>query len=61
MAKQPARSPSLFSAAGLDRDAPRPLADKNLFELKNAQRVLFEGNILENSWGGFSQRGFAID
>ena len=28
MAKQPARSPSLFSAAGLDRDAPRPLADK---------------------------------
>jgi putative ATPase len=28
MAKQPVRSPSLFSAAGLDRDAPRPLADK---------------------------------
>jgi putative ATPase len=28
MAKQPARNPSLFSAAGLDRDAPRPLADK---------------------------------
>jgi hypothetical protein len=33
---------------------------KNLFELKNAQRVLFEGNILENNWGGFSQVGFAI-
>jgi hypothetical protein len=33
---------------------------KNLFELKNAQRVLIEGNILENSWGGFSQVGFAI-
>jgi hypothetical protein len=33
---------------------------KNHFELKNAQRVLFEGNILENSWGGFSQTGFAI-
>ena len=33
---------------------------KNLFELKNAQRVLLEGNILENSWGGFSQVGFAI-
>jgi hypothetical protein len=33
---------------------------KNLFELKNAQRVLFEGNVLENSWGGFSQEGFAI-
>jgi len=33
---------------------------KNLFELKNAQRVLFEANVLENTWGGFSQAGFAI-
>ncbi len=33
---------------------------KNLFELKNAQRVLFENNILENSWGGFTQTGFAV-
>jgi hypothetical protein len=33
---------------------------KNLFELKNAQRVLFDGNLLENTWGGFSQAGFAI-
>jgi hypothetical protein len=38
----------------------KPFIVKNLFELKNAQRVLFEGNILENSWGGFSQTGFAI-
>lgn len=38
----------------------RPFIVKNLFELKNAQRVLFEGNILENTWGGFSQTGFAI-
>jgi hypothetical protein len=37
-----------------------PFVVKNLFELKNAQRVLLEGNILENSWGGFSQVGFAI-
>ncbi len=37
-----------------------PFIVKNLFELKNAQRVLFEGNILEYSWGGFSQAGFAI-
>jgi len=37
-----------------------PFIVKNLFELKNAQRVLFEGNILENSWGGFTQTGFAI-
>src|SRR6201994_4301795 len=28
MAKQPARTQNLFSAAGLERDAPRPLADK---------------------------------
>ncbi len=33
---------------------------KNLFELKNAERVLFEGNVLENTWGGFSQVGFGI-
>jgi hypothetical protein len=33
---------------------------KNLFELKNAHRVLFEGNRLEYSWGGYSQTGFAI-
>ena len=33
---------------------------KNLFELKNAERVLIEGNVLENAWGGFSQVGFAL-
>jgi hypothetical protein len=37
-----------------------PFIVKNLFELKNAVRVLFEGNVLENSWGGFTQAGFAI-
>jgi len=37
-----------------------PFIVKNHFELKNAQRVLFEGNILENNWGGFSQNGFSI-
>ncbi|MBV9572732.1 MAG: hypothetical protein JOY93_01670, partial [Acidobacteriales bacterium] len=37
-----------------------PFIVKNLFELKNAERVLFEGNILENNWGGFSQHGFGI-
>ena len=37
-----------------------PFIVKNLFELKNAQRVLIEGNIMENSWGGFTQVGFAI-
>jgi hypothetical protein len=38
----------------------RPFIVKNLFELKNAQRVLLEGNLLENSWGGFSQNGYAV-
>ncbi len=37
-----------------------PFIVKNLFELKNAQRVLLDGNILENTWGGFSQTGFAV-
>lgn len=38
----------------------RPFIVKNLFEIKNAQRVLFEGNILDYSWGGVGQTGFAI-
>jgi hypothetical protein len=33
---------------------------KNLFELKNAQRVLIENNRMENTWGGFSQIGYAL-
>ena len=37
-----------------------PFIVKNLLELKNAQRVLIDGNIMENSWAGFSQVGFAI-
>ncbi len=32
----------------------------NLFELKNAKRVLLEGNYLNYSWGGFSQVGAGI-
>jgi hypothetical protein len=37
-----------------------PFIVKNLVELKNAQRVLIDSNIMEDSWGGFSQVGFAI-
>jgi hypothetical protein len=37
-----------------------PFVVKNLFELKNGQRVLLDGNIMEYSWGGFSQVGFGI-
>jgi hypothetical protein len=37
-----------------------PFIVKNLFELKNAQRVLFEGNVAEYTWGGFTQAGYAL-
>jgi hypothetical protein len=37
-----------------------PFVVKNHLELKNAVRVLVEGNIFENNWGGFSQSGYAI-
>ena len=37
-----------------------PFVVKNLIELKNAQRLLIDGNIMEDAWGGFSQVGFAI-
>jgi hypothetical protein len=37
-----------------------PFIVKNNFELKNAQRVLVEGNLMEDVWGGFSQNGFQI-
>src|SRR6266480_2480838 len=37
-----------------------PFMVKNHLELKNASRVLVEGNIFENTWGGFSQVGYSI-
>lgn len=37
-----------------------PFVIKNHLELKNAQRVLVEGNMMENTWGGFTQHGFSI-
>ena len=37
-----------------------PFIVKNHFELKNAVRVLVEANLMENSWGGFSQTGPGI-
>jgi len=37
-----------------------PFIVKNLLELKNAQRVIIDGNIFENSWGGYTQYGYAI-
>ena len=37
----------------------RPWSVKNIFELKNARRVLAEGNVLEHNWQ-HDQNGFAI-
>jgi hypothetical protein len=39
--------------------AGTPWSVKNIFELKNARRVLAEGNVLENNWR-HDQNGFAI-
>lgn len=38
----------------------QPYIVKNNLELKSAIRVLVEANLLENSWGGFSQTGYSI-
>ena len=40
--------------------AGTPWIVKNLLELKNAQRVLIDGNIFENNWKQADQDGFAI-
>jgi hypothetical protein len=37
-----------------------PFIVKNHIELKNAVRVLIDGNLLENVWGGFSQTGYGL-
>jgi hypothetical protein len=37
-----------------------PFVVKNHIELKNAQRVLVDGNIMEDTWGGYTQVGFGV-
>ncbi len=37
-----------------------PFVVKNHLELKNAVRVLVQANLMENTWGGFSQTGDGI-
>lgn len=51
--------PMFWNPGHPSHQEPTPIV-KNLFELKNANRVLLEANFLENSWGGFSQVGAAI-
>jgi len=58
----------LFKPAIWQKGAPgfvggpdgHPFIVKNNFELKSGLRVLFEGNVLEGSWGGFTQTGYSI-
>jgi hypothetical protein len=37
-----------------------PFVVKNHLELKNAVRVLIDGNLMENNWGGFAEGGFGV-
>jgi hypothetical protein len=37
-----------------------PFVVKNHFEMKSGMRVLLEGNIFDNNWGGFTQHGHSI-
>lgn len=50
----------MFWLEGQPGYAPPAFIVKNHFELKNAQRVLFESNILEDTWGGFTQHGYSV-
>jgi hypothetical protein len=53
-----------FKPMSWNPDAPTFLGTKfivkNNLEFKEGQRALVEGNILENAWGGYSQRGLNI-
>ena len=50
----------LFWLEGQAGFTPPAYIVKNHFEIKNAQRVLFDSNILDDNWGGFSQNGYSI-
>jgi hypothetical protein len=50
----------IFKRLSWRGDSSGTLNVKNLFELKNAQRVFVDGNIFENCWGA-NQRGYAIN
>lgn len=41
-------------------DSGNPFTVRHALELKNAQRVLIENNLIENVWGGFKEGGEAI-
>src|SRR3954469_8341516 len=64
MAGQPgfvgAANPDPTKCVKLNTPGFCPFVVKNLFELKNAQRLLLEANVLEHTWPGFTQHGVAI-
>ena len=37
-----------------------PFIVKNIFEMKNGQRLLLDSNVMESAWGGFTQVGFGV-
>lgn len=51
--------PMIWRSPVVGAEAKGPWLVKNLFELKNAQRVLIEGNSFQNCWNS-GQTGFAI-
>ena len=53
-------SPDPTKCVKLNTPGLCPFVVKNLFELKNAQRLLLEANVLEHTWPGFTQHGVAI-
>ena len=51
--------PLAWAVPGVGVPPNQTMVVKNAFELKSAQRVLFDGNLIENVWVG-GQLGFAI-
>jgi regulation of enolase protein 1 (concanavalin A-like superfamily) len=45
--------------SGTPRSSATRWTAKNLLELKNAQRVTIDGNVMEHNWSGF-QQGYAV-
>ena len=52
--------PSYNGGVVIGAHPAKPVIVKNHYEMKNANRVLMEGNYLENVWSGFDENGPAI-
>lgn len=51
--------PLAWAAPGIGCCGKQSMVVKNAFEVKSGQRILFDGNLIENVWAG-GQLGFAI-